>query len=83
MLRYDGTTGNFIDVFASGGGLNRPWGLTFGPDDNLYVSSSATDEVLRYNGATGEFIDVFTVPEAEYGALLALASLLLVTRRRG
>ena len=60
VLRYDGETGEFIDVFASGGGLNTPGGVTFGPDGNLYVSSFGTSEVLRYDGETGEFIDVFT-----------------------
>ncbi|MBO1351009.1 MAG: hypothetical protein EBE86_028245 [Hormoscilla sp. GUM202] len=53
VLRYDATTGFFLDVFASGGGLDNPFGLTFGPDGNLYVSSSLTDQVLRYDGTTG------------------------------
>jgi len=61
-LRYDGDTGNFIDVFASGGGLSLPGGLVFGPDGNLYVSSpgfttTQPDMILRYNGTTGAFID--------------------------
>ena len=29
VLRYDGTTGAFIDSFASGGGLDSPFGLAF------------------------------------------------------
>ncbi len=59
ILRYDGSTGEFIDAFVSGGRLNTPGGLVFGPDDNLYVSSNGTDEVLRYDSSTGELIDVF------------------------
>ena len=59
ILRYDGKTGEFIDVFATGNGLNSPGGIVFGSDNNLYVSSFGSDEVLRYNGETGEFIDVF------------------------
>ena len=59
VLRYDGTTGAFIDVFASGGGLIGPVGLVFGPDGHLYVSSSNNHQVLRYNGAMGAFIDAF------------------------
>ena len=51
--------GDFIDVFATGDGLDDPHGLVFGPDKNLYVVSQATDEVLRYNGKTGAFIDAF------------------------
>jgi hypothetical protein len=45
--------------FASGGGLDQPEGLVFGPSGNLFVSSGGTDNVLRYNGTTGAFIDVF------------------------
>lgn len=59
VLRYNGTTGAFMDVFAQGGGLGQPTSLTFGPDGNLYVSSSNTSQVLRYNGTTGAFMDVF------------------------
>ncbi len=36
--------------------------MTFGPDGNLYVSSSGTGEVKRYDGMTGTFLDNF-VPE--------------------
>ena len=42
--------------------------MVFGPDGNLYVSSTETHQVLRYNGATGAFIDVFaTMPSSEAG----------------
>ena len=59
ILRYDGTTGSFVGVFASGGGLDNPVGLTFGPDGNLYVANDVTDQVLRYDGTTGAFLGVF------------------------
>jgi DNA-binding beta-propeller fold protein YncE len=59
VLRFNGTTGAFVDVFASGGGLTGPYGLAFGPDGNLYVSSVYTNQVLRYNGTTGAFVDIF------------------------
>ena len=68
ILRFDGQTGSFIDVFVGdnantnldeSGGLIRPYGLAYGPDGNFYVSSFLTDQILRYNGATGAFIDVF------------------------
>ncbi|MBE9225342.1 hypothetical protein IQ264_07840 [Phormidium sp. LEGE 05292] len=46
ILRYDGTTGQFIDVFAKGnqqsGGLNGPNGIIFGPDGYLYVTSEGS-----------------------------------------
>lgn len=31
VYRYNGNTGVFIDVFASGGGLNGLWGIEFAP----------------------------------------------------
>ncbi|XWK88369.1 MAG: hypothetical protein U7127_30005 [Phormidium sp.] len=46
ILRYDGTTGQFIDVFARGnqqpGGLNGPNGMIFGPDGFLYVTTQGS-----------------------------------------
>ncbi|MBO3459404.1 NHL repeat-containing protein [Aetokthonos hydrillicola Thurmond2011] len=61
ILRFDGKTGRFIDVFVApgSGGLEHPSSLTFGPDRNLYVSTLAGKGVLRYNGRNGTFIDTF------------------------
>src|SRR6266850_2529623 len=59
VLHFNGTTGELIDVFASGGGLDGSEGIVFGPDDNLYVSSEENDSVLRFDGRTGVFMDVF------------------------
>jgi len=59
VLRYDADGGAFLGVFASGGGLDNPVGITFGPDGDLYVASGETDQVLRYDGASGAFRDVF------------------------
>jgi hypothetical protein len=47
-----------MGIFASGGGLQAPISLTFGPDGNLYVSSSCC-QVFRFNGTTGGFMDIF------------------------
>ena len=115
VLRYDGRTGAFLDAFVSAGqrraglpdwpdfrprrqplrhqprqrcgaalrrehrGVPRrlrprraavgwfgPTGLTFGPDGNLYVTSSLNDQVLRYDGSTGAFLDAF-VPSGSGG----------------
>ena len=56
VLRYDGATGAFLGVFADGGGLDNPVGLTYGPDGDLYVASAVTNSVLRYDGVTGDFV---------------------------
>ncbi|MBD2182914.1 NHL repeat-containing protein [Planktothrix sp. FACHB-1355] len=78
ILRYDGVTGAFIDVFVGDhpntpadetGGLFRPYGTAFGPDGNLYVSSFLSDRILRYNGKTGQFIDVFATGNQQPGGL--------------
>jgi DNA-binding beta-propeller fold protein YncE len=68
IMRYDGTTGAFIDTFisAGSGGLKRPSDLAFGPDGNLYVSAYLDNSVLRYNGETGAFINAF-VPSGSGG----------------
>lgn len=78
ILRFDGQTGNFIDVFVGDnpdtdfdetGGLIRPYGIAFGPDGYLYVASFLTDQILRYDGVTGEFIDIFAQGNAQAGGL--------------
>jgi DNA-binding beta-propeller fold protein YncE len=64
VLRYNGTTGAYINTFVSqgSGGLGFSGiqaGVTFGPDGNLYVTSAATNQVLEYNGSTGAFMQPF------------------------
>ena len=59
VLRYNGETGEFMDVFASGHEMQAPSAVGFGPDGNLYVSSQVTACVLRFDGNTGAFIDTF------------------------
>jgi streptogramin lyase len=60
ILRYDGS-GSFIDAMVPVGtaGLRGPCCMTYGPDENLYVSSPGTGQVLRFHGITGAFIDEF------------------------
>lgn len=66
VLRYNSTTGNFIDTFipAGYGGVSSPRGLVFGPDGNLYVNSFGTNRVLRYDGNTGAFLGTFASDHA-------------------
>jgi hypothetical protein len=65
VLEYDGTTGAYLGVVVPAGAdpsgtnpLHAPWALTFGPDGNLYVAGSRSNNVLRYNMTTGA-IDEF------------------------
>src|SRR6266571_2819657 len=59
VLKYDANTGGFLGIFigsddalALSQGLSGPTGLIFGPDGNLYVSSSDFGDVLEYDGKT-------------------------------
>lgn len=65
ILRYDPVQRWFMGIFADGGGLDAPGELEFGPDGNLYVTSTGTNEVLHYDGETGEFADVFISADPE------------------
>lgn len=59
VLRYDPTTGRFVDVFASHTKLDGAKDLDFGPDGHLYVVNNRTHRILRFDGSSGEFIDEF------------------------
>jgi len=59
VREYQGITGAFVGVAASGGALGDPLGLAVGLDGNLLVSDGQTNQVKRYASTTGTFIDVF------------------------
>ena len=67
VLRVDGVTGEFIEVFIpphAGGWSSAGPRLTFDKEGDLYVNSSDTNEILRFEGPQstdepGAFIDVF------------------------
>lgn len=75
VLRYNGLTGDFIDVFASFPSsleLTVLDDMQFGPGGDLYVTArsvrgtiNGTDDgaqVLRVDGVTGAFLEVFIPP---------------------
>jgi streptogramin lyase len=57
VLRFNGTTGAFIDVFVGSDAVSNPSGLTFGPNGDLYVTND--EGVNRYSGRTGALIQTF------------------------
>src|SRR2546422_1012284 len=65
VMEYNGTTGAFITTFVppGSGGLNGPFGLVFGPNGNLFVSSYFNNfSVPEYNGTTGAPMGYFVSP---------------------
>ena len=63
VLRYDGHTGKFLDIFIESDSLQRPFSLIFGPDSNLYVSSGMGAKVLRFDGRNGRFLNIAAAGE--------------------
>ena len=67
VFQFDGSSGHFLGVFASADlpdehdidDLSSPSELVFGPDNNLYVSSTGDNRVVRFDGVTGAFIDEY------------------------
>ncbi len=84
VLVFDPKTLDFVGAFVTDAGgagqLNRPEGLVFGPEGNLYITSfrndaADTDSIRIYDGGTGVFtgkIDLYAAgtPRAFAQALL-------------
>ncbi len=64
VLRYNGSTGAFLNDFADQNVLNSPRGILFGADGKLYVADeSATGAVVwRFDGQSGNFLGYFVAP---------------------
>lgn len=59
VRQFNGKTGGFVSVVASGGALGDPLGVAIGTDGNLLVSDGQTNQVKRYSCSNGEFLGVF------------------------
>ncbi len=64
VIRYNEVTGANEGVFVNpGNNLLSPTGITFGPDGNLYLTSTlgpnSQGSILKYNGQTGAFMGSF------------------------
>ncbi|HYE13214.1 MAG TPA: LamG-like jellyroll fold domain-containing protein [Pyrinomonadaceae bacterium] len=68
VVRFDPVSGAFEGDFITpgGGGLDGPYGITYGPDGGLYVSGHNSDNVLRYDAQNGAFTRAF-VPAGSGG----------------
>jgi hypothetical protein len=64
VYNYDAVSGNFIGIFATGGGMTLCYGEVFGPDGNLYVADFPTGNILKFNGQMGAFIESFATAGA-------------------
>lgn len=61
ILRYDGVTGQFEDVFASGlaSRIDRPSSVRLGPSGHLYLAGFGRGDVVRFDVESGAMMDVF------------------------
>jgi sugar lactone lactonase YvrE len=85
ILRFNASTKQFVDVFASNAtvpSLHRPEGLVFDSKGNLWVTSfrdnadsNDTDKILKLDGKTGRLLD--TLPLWTSGSSRAFAQAIL------
>ena len=53
ILRFNGTTGRFMGVFARSADIRQPSRIAFGRNGDLYVGNANSSDVLRFHGRTG------------------------------
>ena len=56
MACYAADGGQFLGIFAEGGGLVTPIYLGFASDGNLYVVGRDSNQVHIYHGVTGRYL---------------------------
>ncbi len=61
IVRYDGVTGEFRDVFAAGSAqhIDRPSSVRLGPGGDIYLAGFGRGDVVRYDLSSGSMMDVF------------------------
>ena len=63
-ITTEGTISDFpIPTAASG-----PWGIALGPDNNLWFTEQAANQIARMLGNDPDTVDEFTIPTAASGA---------------
>ena len=65
ITKYDGQTGAYLGVFASGHGMSQTDSLAFGPAGSVYVNSRGTSTIHKFDFATGDYQGI----ALNYGAL--------------
>ena len=66
ILRFDGRTGKFMDVFVDGKNprIEYPSDIVFAPDRSLLMVDCGKGAVLRYDGETGKFLNMLVPPNS-------------------
>ncbi len=80
ILRYDGATGAFLDVFVEpgDGGLNAPGDLAFDSNSNLLVTGTSSNQIHKYD-SSGAFVGIVASGlNAPYGIEIASDGSLLI-----
>lgn len=70
ILQFDGLTGDFVCIFASGPELTIPFDVAWAPNGHLWVTNTsnfdAPNSVLEYDGETGQFLRYIVAPGASF-----------------
>ena len=58
VLHFDGTTGEYLGVFANGGPISNPVGILFDQNGDIWTANAGQPYgyILKYNGETGAYM---------------------------